>query len=163
GTILSAGRDGDEGGWTLELLEDGRLAILPGRGAGRAMETAIPLDQWSHVAVVIDHAAMSLVVNGVVHAVLETPRARAPRQRELVLGGLLGEERNPVPILQKPFRGKIDELYVFDRVVPPAEIFALATGTPAPTAPVPAAAAAPAPAAPATPDIASAVPSGPAP
>lgn len=79
----------------------------------------LPVDEWSHVAATFDNRRMRLYVKGSEVASLERP-GFINASTDLVIGG------HSVGLARARFDGWLDEVRIYRRVLPPAEIAKLA-------------------------------------
>ena len=91
--------------------------------------SAIPLSQWTHVAVTYDGTAMRLFLNGIEDAVtLPGFTALAPTTSPLVIGASTAGA--PPPLFgYQVFNGAIDEVGIFDRALTSVEVATLVAAT----------------------------------
>jgi hypothetical protein len=81
---------------------------------------ALPLNQWSHLAATYDGAAMQLYLNGVLRGSASLPNGAIPPSAQPIWIGANG-------LFGHPFRGRIDEVRIYNRALSPGEIQALMT------------------------------------
>lgn len=80
---------------------------------------AIPQNAWTHVAMSYDGTTLKLFINGVMNRSITLPGTIAtPANKELWIGN------RPENLSNYFFRGKLDEVAVFNRLLTPGEIFA---------------------------------------
>jgi len=90
---------------------------------GVNLETAVlPLNEWRHVAAVLDSSSLRIYVDGVLAASTNTvirPLAQLQADGDVVIGNMSG------PKSELGFKGLIDELAIYNRALNPAEIQAI--------------------------------------
>jgi len=83
---------------------------------------ALPLNRWVHLAATADGRNIRLYMDGEEIATMKRPGPVKPTDAPLVLGNFAVNHR-------AFFRGKLDEVRIWDRALSPEEIRALAAGT----------------------------------
>ncbi len=102
-----------------------RFAIRNGGSEQVVQTTALPVDQWQHVAVTVGGNTVRLYTNGVL-AASSTSITIAPSDIGPALN-FLGESQFTADPL---FRGRLDEVLITDYLLNPAQIAALQTNVP---------------------------------
>jgi hypothetical protein len=86
----------------------------------------VPLGQWVHVAYTFDGTVQRTYVNGVVTGTANYTGMVASGSMPLCIG--CGNNRDPVSATDETLGGMLDELVLYNRALPAAEIQALAAG-----------------------------------
>jgi len=114
----SLGSHGDHLGLGGTATQPGRLIFLHGNDQGGAKpivgHTEIKRWSWNHVVFVRDGTAVRIHLNGNREPEIETSSAASPALAELFFGGRCDNHSN--------WEGRLDEIAVFDRSLPPDEI-----------------------------------------
>lgn len=111
----------------LYLLADGRMAFASRNGGSWAVDAtpaAVPLNQWSHVAVTIAGGQLRLFVNGI-QAYSNASAVSRPAVTGVLSIGAAINDSFPSASPAGPFPGSIDELALYSRALSPGEIFSL--------------------------------------
>lgn len=98
-----------------------------------ASPTPLPLNQWSHVAFSYDGTTLRLYVNGVASGVAFYAGRIDAGNMPLCLG--CGHNRPLISETDETLAGRVDELLLYNRALPPAELQMLAAGELPPAVP----------------------------
>lgn len=90
---------------------------------------------WVHLAGTYDGTTIRLFVNGLVVATATISGRLADTATPLIIGG---NQNGPLPgTAQEQFNGRIDDVQLFNRALPPVDVAGLMVGTPPPPPPPP--------------------------
>jgi len=124
-TIVKKNGPSDAAGYALELFGDGTpngtkasfyVYILGGFWAGTG-DVPVPIGQWTHLAGTYNGSSLRLYVNGVLAASTPVTGTVRPSTGPLHIGH--------DPVLNRYFRGSIDDVGIFDEALPITQIQAL--------------------------------------
>ncbi len=113
-------------GWGMQLANDGKIFMFNGTTLAYTTPWSngiVPLNQWTHVAVVFDGAFNRIYINGAPDMSVASTAAPGPSNSPTLVGGD-GWIRD--------FTGNIDEVRLFSTALSAAEIAILHSGLPAP-------------------------------
>ncbi len=114
GTIIDQNEDGGLNGWNLGIRDDGRIWFWGGGGDDLFSTSTVPLHEWTHIAVTYDGTNVRMYINGALDST----------QPLTITQGSSGFFKiGALSWVTGFWKGKIDELYLYDHALSDSEIY----------------------------------------
>jgi serine/threonine protein kinase len=120
--------EGEVRSYGLACYQSGRVSFgvsSNGRAEAKTVvsKTALPLNQWAHVAGTYDGTNLNIYIDGLLQSQMAYAEGIFPGNCDIGIGAAVGMSARGQAL--QPFCGRIDEVSIYNRGLTPKEIFAI--------------------------------------